>query len=166
MRKNKLIISLVAAIIILSISLIVSVTYNFIGGFYFGRIVKYDSMLGQTQNIIITGEGAFSKSCNFSGSLILDKNFKQEVVIELKETKSPLYLRACAYISGIEEKVKFKGVTNWIYAEDMYFYFNQPVNNLEKIKLCEYLMFDLDVQLNNYKDYIMTFMIEASSSEW
>ena len=165
-KLNKLNITLITLIVVLSLSLIVSIIYNFIGGFYYNRIIKYESMLGEKQEIIVTGNGAFAKSCNFSGALLIDKNFKQEVFISVKNTTLPVYLRASSNISGFQNKVKMKGVTNWIIAEDGYYYLNQSVNNLEKIKLCEYLMYDLDIQLNGNKDYIMTFLIEASYNEW
>jgi len=165
-ERRGLIVSLFAIIILLSVTCIISITYNFIGGFYYGRIINFYSLLGERQIILIDGEGAFTSSCNFSGTLILDENFKQEVEIDIREVDRPLYLRAKAYISGINYNVKMAGITNWIYAEDNYLYFNQSVKALEKVNLCKYLMFDSNLELDSYSDYIFTFVIEASEEAW
>lgn len=168
MKKDnkKLIISLISVIVILSIISIISILYNFFGGFYFGRIVKYNTMLGEDITMVVENGGVYSVSCNFSGTLVLDKNFKQKVTLEFKQMPELNYVRAKAHISGIGGTVKMTGVTNWIVANDGYYYFNQNVKSYENIQLCNNLMFDSNLNLNSYKDYILTFIIEISDQEW
>lgn len=165
-ESKKTIITLISIVVVLGITCAISIAYNFLGGFYLGRIERYNAMLGEDLNIKIKDEGIWGVGCNFSGTLILGENFKQNVFIDVTSLQSPLYIRARAFISGVECDVNMSGTTNWIKAEDDYYYFNQPINSLDKLQLCNNLIFQSEMNLDGYKDYILFFVIQADTNNW
>lgn len=168
MKKNKgLIISLIAGLILVSIVCAVSITYNFLGGFYYCRVIEYNSLLGEEQTIEVSGEGSFVTCCNFSGSLVINSNIKQPLYVKTISTKEPLYLRAKFGIINIEiPNGKMFGYTNWVQANDGYLYFNQPIMQNEKVGLANTVTANVQSQLKSSENYIMYFVIEASKTPY
>ena len=122
MKKNKgVIATLVSIIILVSVIAIVSIVYNFLGGFYYCRVVEYDKILGEDLVINVTGQGAYVGACNFSGSLVTDSNIKQKVDVNLEKIDNPMYLRAKFGINGLNKNVGYMlDAVNWIMAKDGY----------------------------------------------
>ena len=168
MKKDnkKTVITLISIIVVLSITCVISIIYNLLGGFYFGRIVKYNAMLGEDLILKVEENGVSTISCNFSGTLVLGENFKQNVYIDVGAMDASSYIRAKAFISGININIDMSGITNWVKANDGYYYFNQEVNSYDKIQLCNNLIFKTNMNLDGYKDYIITFIVQASENEW
>ena len=168
MKNNKkIIISLIAVIILVSLVCVVSVVYNFLGGFYYCRVIKYDTMLGEDLMIDVNGEGAFVSACNFSGSLVTDSNVKQKIEVRVATPPRPIYLRAKMGINGMRMEDAFMfGLTNWIQATDGYLYFNQPVETEMSIGLCNEIKLNIQMELFSSTDYIMYFVVETSSENW
>lgn len=151
----------------LSVVCAISITYNFTGGFYFSRIIKYDKVLGEEQTIRINGSGAFVTSCNFNGTCLLDDDIKQMIYLETTNAIGPLYLRAKLQIVGINTDNLMFGFTNWTTKDnDPYIYFNQPINPNEKIGLCKYVRFSSDNKFLTNVNYILQFIVEASANEF
>lgn len=168
MKNNKrLIISLIAAIISISIICIISIAYNFLGGFYYCRVIEYNSILGEEQTIEVSGEGAFTTCCNFSGSLVVNTNINQPIFVKTISTKEPLYLRAKFGIINIEiPNGKMFGYTNWVQATDGYLYFNQPIMQNEKVGLASTITSNVQQDLKSSENYIMYFIVEASKTPY
>lgn len=165
--KKTLIISLIAVIVLLSISTVVSVVYNFLGGFYYCRVIHYDKMLGEEQTVLVDGEGAFACACNFSGSLVVGANINQIINVEVGKVDEPLFLRAKYKVNGFEQNPGFLfGYINWTLAEDGYLYFNQPINSYERVGLCNTIKLNLQTELKSSTNYIIIFVVEASSLPW
>lgn len=166
MKKHKgLVVSLIAGIVLLAILATVSIVYNFLGGFYYCRVIEYDKVLGEDQTVEITGEGAFVVACNFSGSLVLDVNIKQPINV-LSLSDDELYLRAKAGINSFNANVLMFGYTNWVQATDGYVYFNQLVQKNENVGLCNTLGTNMQMNLKSSKNYILYFVVEASKTPY
>ena len=162
-KQKKIIITLVSVIILLSIVSIASVTYNFLGGFYRSRVIKYDKVLGETQTIEINNVGAFSTACNFSGLTLLNDDISQKIYIKTTNVVDAINLRAKVYVVGYENKnCEMFGYTNWVAQDnDKYIYFNQKVGSNEQIGLCKYIRLSSDINLESNVDYILVFTVEA-----
>ena len=166
-KRKGLVISLVAGIILLSALLVVSVIYNFLGGFYYCRVIEFEKVLGEEQTILVSGNGAFVSACSFSGSLVSDGNIKQPINVQVEVPENPLYLRAKFGITGIDYRIGFMfGYVNWVEAEDGYLYFNQAVSAAGNIGLCNELKLNVQMDLKSSKNYVMYFVVEASESGW
>lgn len=159
--------ALVAIIIILSGFLIVSVVYNFLGGFYYCRVISFDKMLGEGQSIIVDGVGAYSCAANFSGSLVVGGDVKQPIEIIVGDIENPLYLRAKFKINGLDYNIGYMfGYSNWQQADDGYIYLNQSVNSFDKVGLCNTLRINAQMELKSSTDYIIVFIVEGSETQW
>ena len=168
MKKHKgLVISLIAGLVLVSLMCIVSIAYNFLGGFYYCRVLEYNTILGEKQTIEVSGEGAFISACNFSGSIVINTNIKQEVYVKTTAISEPLNLRAKFGIHNInmQEGLMF-GFSNWVQASDGYLYFNQAVNPNETVGLCNTVTANVQSQLKSSENYIMYFVVEASTSPY
>ena len=166
-KVNKLTITLIAVIILLTIIAGVSIVYNFLGGFYYCRVIEYDTILGEEQTIIVDGEGAFVSACNFSGSLVVDADIKQAINIQTKELENSLYLRAKCYVNEFETKQALMfGYSNWIEASDGYLYFNQPIQSYSKVGLCNTLRLNIQNNLKSSTNYVMLFIVESSENPY
>lgn len=167
-KKNKILIpSLIAVVVLLAILSAVSVTYNFLGGFYYCRVLKFDKMLGEEQTISVTGEGAFVCACNFSGSLVSDGNVKQQINVTVDGTSNQLYLRAKFAINGVDADGQYMfGAINWVQADDGYLYLNQPLRANQSAMLCNQIKINSQDQLRSNIDYIMYFVVESSETIW
>ena len=153
---------LISIIVILSLVSIVSVVYNFLGGFYRSRIIKYNKVLGETQTILVDGIGTFCAACNFSGITLLDNDINQNIYIKTNGLEQDINLRARLFVSGFEnKKCELFGYTNWISNDDQYIYFNQKVGANEQIGLCKYVRLNSEIILESNVDYILIFIIEA-----
>lgn len=162
MKKNQKILY-ISIIVILSVVCAISIAYNFTGGFYFSRILKYDKILGEEQTISVNDSGAFVTSCNFNGTCLLNDDIKQVIYIQTTNLNQPLYLRAKMQVVGTNINNLMFGYTNWISKEnDPYIYFNQPINSNEKIGLCKYVRFDESNKFVTNVNYILQFVVEAS----
>lgn len=168
MKKQKgLIITLISIIVLLSILCIVSVVYNFNGGFYLSRVVEYSKILGEEQTIIVEGSGTFTTACNFSGTTLLNDDIKQQINVKTDNISEPVYLRAKIILVGEKEQnnVMF-GFTNWVQAQDGYIYLNQKVNPNEQLGLCKYVRLNSNNKLETNINYILVFVVEASNLEF
>ena len=156
-KQKKIIITLVSVVVILSLVSMVSLVYNFLGGFYQSRVVRYDKVLGETQTIIVDGVGVYCTACNFSGITLLDDDIK---TTNLQEE---LNMRAKIYVVGFENKKnELFGYTNWVTLnQDDFIYFNQSVGANEQIGLCKYIRLDSSLSLESNKDYILIFVVES-----
>ncbi|MBE7074986.1 MAG: hypothetical protein E7376_03310 [Clostridiales bacterium] len=163
-KKQKLLIgTLISVIVFLSIVCVISIIYNFYGGFYFSRVVEYDKILGQEQTIEVTGEGSFAVACNFSGTILLDDDIRQDINIKSLNLTQNLYLRAKVVLVGAKEQDnKIFGVTNWEEKNDEYIYFNQTISANEKIGMCKYVRLSQNLILDTNKNYILIFIVETS----
>lgn len=168
MKKNKtLVVSLIASLILVSVLCVVSIVYNFLGGFYYCRIIEYNNVLGEDLIINVGGIGAYVNACNFSGSMVTDSGVMQRVTIKIGETNAPLYLRAKFGVCDVElENAQMKGYTNWTYGGDGYLYFNQPVNSNESVGLCNEIVTKMQMELKSSKNYVMYFVVETSDVEY
>jgi len=156
-----------AIIIILSGFLIVSIVYNFLGGFYYCRVISFDKMLGERQTIIIDGEGAFSCAANFSGSLVVGGDIKQPIDVLIEDVETPLFLRAKFKINGLDYNMGYMfGYSNWQQANDGYIYLNQQAQPFDKVGLCNTLKINAQMDLKSSTDYIMIFIVESSKTAW
>jgi len=165
--KKGVIPSYIAVIILLGVCLAVSVVYNFLGGFYYCRVIEYDKMLGEEQTIEITGEGAFACACNFSGSLVVGANINQIINVQSSNLDQPLYLRAKYKVNEFDFEPGFLfGYTNWIQGTDGYLYFNQPLTAYTKVGLCNEIKIGIQMELKSSTNYIMLFIVEASAQPW
>lgn len=162
-KNKKLVTTLVSIIILLGIVCIISIVYNFLGGFYRSRIVKYYKILGETQTIEIGGSGVYCTACNFSGVTLLDVDIAQDVLIKTSNLSSNLNLRARAFVMGdSEQKCEIFGYTNWVQGEgDDYIYFNQKINSNQQIGLCKYVRLNPNLRLESNIDYILIFVVEV-----
>ena len=166
-KISKLTATLIAIIILLTIIAGVSIVYNFLGGFYYYRVIEYDTMLGEEQTIIVDREGAFVSACNFSGSLVVETDIKQVVNVQTKEIQNPLHLRAKCFVSGLDEKYGLMfGFTNWIEATDGYLYFNHPIESFSKVGLCNTLRLSIQAELDSSTNYVMIFVVESSETPY
>ncbi len=166
-KKNKsLIVVLSSLVAILAIVCVISIVYNFNGGFYYSRITKYYKILGEEQTITITKQGAVATACNFSGTILLNDDIRQDVFIKANNLQSPLYLRAKINIVGNVTDGNNLGIifgyTNWVAQDDGYVYFNQQLANNEQIGLCKYVRFNENLKLESNIDYILQIIVEAS----
>ena len=168
MNKNKgIIATLVAIIILLSVIAGVSIVYNFLGGFYYCRVVEYDKVLGENLVINVNGEGAYFVACNFSGSLVVESAIKQRVDVKINQTREPLYMRAKLGINGIDKNIGYMlDAINWIMAEDGYLYFNQKIDGVESINLCNEVLLNVQMDLRSSTNYILYFVVETSTINW
>lgn len=162
-KQKPLIITLVSIIILLSMISIVSIFYNFIGGFYKSRVTKFAKVLGEQQTIFVDGVGAFCSACNFSGTILLDDDISQNIYIKTTNLQQDVNLRAKIEVIGYEDKrCDMFGYTNWITQEDdEYIYFNQTVGANEQIGLCKYVRLNGEMQLESNIDYVLIFVVEA-----
>lgn len=168
MKKHKgVIVSLVAVVILLSLVCAISITYNFLGGFYYCRVIEYNKVLGEKQTIEVEGEGAYVVCCNFSGSIVINTDIKQPIDVLVTEVETPLYLRAKFGINSINTtNAQMFGYANWVQAVDGYLYFNQTVNSNERVGLCNTVSADVQMELKSSENYVMYFVVEASENEW
>lgn len=155
--------SLIAIIVLLLIVSIVSIAFNFFGGFFYSRLTSFDVMLGEDQTIEIDYEGAYVCSMNFAGTLILGSDIKQQIYIQ--NGQNPLFLRAKINFKGKDDGILF-GYSNWVQAEDGYVYFNQVLGSGEKIGLCKYVRFAENEILDSTIDYILDVVVEASAQAY
>lgn len=162
-KQKKIIITLASVIVILSLVSIVSLVYNFLGGFYQSRVVRYKKILGETQTIIVDGVGVYCTACNFSGVTLLDDDISQNVYIKTTNLQEKINMRAKIYVVGYENKNnELFGYTNWITSnQDDFIYFNQLVGANEQIGLCKYVRLDGSMSLESNKDYILIFVVET-----
>ncbi len=167
-KKNKKTIrTLVAVVVILSALASISIVYNFLGGFYYCRIIEYDKVLGEEQTIHIDSVGAFLCSANFSGSLVLGADISQKINIQAKELLEPLFLRARIKVNGFDfDSSSMYGFANWVEASDGYLYFNQQLNSYDKIGLCNMVKINIQMDLKSSSNYIITFIVETSETAW
>lgn len=167
-KKNKKTIAMfVAVVVILSALAVVSIVYNFLGGFYYCRIIEYDKVLGEEQTIYVDSDGAFLCSANFSGSLVLGADIRQKINIQAKELIEPLFLRARIKVNGFGfDSSSMYGFANWVEASDGYLYFNQQLSSHDKIGLCNMVKINIQMDLKSNSNYIITFIVEASATSW
>lgn len=165
-NKSKNVI-LISTIVILSLICAISVIYNFVGGFYQSRITTFQKILGEEQTITIQKEGSFATACNFSGTILLNNDIKQEIYIKTTNLNAPLYLRAKINLVGAASQNNLIfGYTNWVSGEDGYIYLNQTINSNEKIGLCRYVRFNENNKLESNLNYIIMFVVEASETKF
>lgn len=162
-KQKKLIITLVSVILILSFACLASLIYNFMGGFYKNRVVKYSKILGETQTIAITGEGVFCAACNFSGVVLLDDDISQKIYIKTQNITQDLNLKAKIILPDFQGvKCDMFGFTNWVTESgDDYVYFNQKVGSNEQVGLCKYIRLNNQLKLESNLDYVLIFVVEA-----
>ncbi|MBQ7884630.1 MAG: hypothetical protein IJ318_00845 [Clostridia bacterium] len=162
-KRKALVVTLVSVIVILSLALGASITYNFIGGFYRSRVERYNTVLGEDLLINIDKEGSYCVACNFSGTVLLGVDIGQNVYIKVGDISSPLNLRAKAFVSGNTQKnCDMFGFTNWLVDEnDSYIYFNQTVDSNEQIGMCKYVRLNQNLKLESNLDYILIIVVEA-----
>ena len=162
-KQKPIIVTLVSIIILLSVVCIASLAYNFMGGFYKSRVVKYSKILGETQTITVSKVGSFCTACNFSGVTLLDDDISQNIFIKTTNLDQNVNLRAKVYIADFpDKKCEMFGYTNWVTQNnDEYIYFNQTVGANEQIGLCKYVRLNGQLQLESNLDYILIFVIEA-----
>ena len=161
-HKKTLIVVLVFITAVLGIVCAVSIYYNFCGGFYFSRISKYAFILGEDNEIVVDGAGAYTTACNFSGTVLTENDIKQNVYIKSRAVNS-LYLRAKIQVVGVTENNNIMfGYTNWVQKDDGYIYFNQILLENEQIGLCRYVRFNENLKLESNIDYILVIIVEAS----
>lgn len=162
-KDRKLVATLVSIIILLSVVSIISIVYNFLGGFYRSRIVKYDKILGETQTIEVDGKGVYCTACNFSGIVLLDVDIVQDVFIKTSNLPNKLNLRAKAVLVGnTGRQCEIFGYTNWVMDDnDDYIYFNQKIDSNQQIGLCKYVRLNQNLRLESNRDYILMFVVEA-----
>jgi len=153
----------ISIIIILSIISVVSIVYNFLGGFYHSRISEYYTVLGEEKTIEIDNIGSFSQAFNFSGTTLTGDNITQKVMIQTKNLAKPLKLRAKGFINGFtDDNTKLLGFTNWEYrANDEYIYFNQEISSNEKIGLCKYININKKLRLEHNLNYVLIITVES-----
>lgn len=164
-NSKTIIITLVSILVIISTLLIVSVIYNFNGGFYYSRISKFENVLGDDLKIEISGEGVYSNGCSFTGTILLGTDIKQNVTIQALNLSEPVYLRAKFQVAGIENSGTIFGYTNWVSNEN-YLYFNQAINSNEQIGLCEYVNINQNLKLESNLNYVAIFLVEAKTTPW
>lgn len=162
-KRNRLVVTLVSVIVILGFVCLASLIYNFMGGFYKSRVIKYSKVLGEEQTITVTGEGVFCTACNFSGVTLLDNDISQNVYIKTKNLSQQLNLRARLILPEFQEiRCDMFGFTNWITLNnDDYIYFNQQVGSNQQIGLCKYVRLNNQLKLESNVDYVLIFVIEA-----
>lgn len=165
-HKKTLIVVLVFITAVLGIVCAVSIYYNFCGGFYFSRISKYAFILGEDNEIVVDGAGAYTTACNFSGTTLLNNDIRQDIFIKTNNLQTPLYLRAKMNIVGNNVENNNSGIifgyTNWVQKDDGYIYFNQILLENEQIGLCRYVRFNENLKLESNVDYILVITVEAS----
>lgn len=161
--KNRTIVaSLIAVSVMLFIVCIVSITYNFIGGFYYSRISAYNYVLGMPQTIKIDNEGVYVAAANFSGTLVLGTSVAQQITI--RNANNKLYLRAKVSLCEKDNCGILYGYTNWVQCVDGYIYLSEPIDSNQSIGLCKYVKFnDEEIKLETNLNYIATFIVEASN---
>ena len=165
-ESGKIVPTLVAVIILVSLIAIVSIIYNFLGGFYYCRVISFNKVLGEEQTIEISGEGAYVSACNFSGSLVVGANIKQLAYVQIGETAGGLYLRAKFEVDGMKNAGTMFGFANWIQATDGYLYFNQQSEALSRVGLCNTVNLNLQLELKSSTNYVVLFIVEASKMPW
>lgn len=164
-NQKKLIITLASISVILFVICVGSIIYNFNGGFYFSRVIEYSKILGEEQTILLTGEGSSMTACNFSGTTLLGDDINQKINIKTENLSQPLYLRAKVVLVGAKEQNNIIfGFTNWVQNDDGYIYFNQTIGENEQIGLCKYVRLSTQNKLETNINYILIFVVEASSS--
>ncbi len=163
-KKNGTIALLISIIILLSLMCVVSITYNFIGGFYYSRMVSFSKVLGEDETIVINGEGVYSCSFNFGGTLVLGTDIKQNIYIQNGDKET--YLRAKLMLDNKDNMGMVFGLVNWVSGSDGYIYFNQAVSAREKIGLCKYIKIKDDIKLESNQNYILSVVVEATSAPY
>lgn len=162
--KRGLIASLVAVIVLLSLTSIISLIYNLVGGFYNARVATFDKILGAEQVVEIDGAGAYVCSLNFTGTLVTNTDIIQNVTI--KNGENTLYVRAKMSFAHKDPCGKIFGYSNWVLSEDGYIYLNQEVQPFENVGVCKYLRFNDELGLNSHKNYIVSIVIETSETQY
>lgn len=149
--------------ITLSIILMISLYYNYVGGFFFDRINSYSNVFGKDYTIQVNGFGGFSVSMNFDGNIVNGMEYAQKVQANISGSVDSCKLRAKAFISNVDysENVNIYGYTNWTLENDGYLYFNQVVKGGEKVGICLYVRMPEEKFFDSVKTYIMTILVEA-----
>ncbi len=165
-KQKKVIITLVAVVSLLAITLAVSITYNFLGGFYYCRVISFNKVLGEEQTIDVIGEGAYISACNYSGSLVVSTEIKQVVNVKTLSLTAPIYLRARLDAGEFKNAGTMFGFSNWQQATDGYVYYNNLVNSNTNLGLCNAIKLNVQQQIKSSTNYILCFVVEARLTPW
>lgn len=148
--------------IALSVILIISLYYNYVGGFYFDKINSFVNLLGNDFTMQAQNYGTVSTSLNFDGNVINGMEYAQKVQVNLSSALDSCKLRAKAYISFVDyaQPVSIYGYTNWVLENDGYIYLNQEAQGGENIGVCMYIKIPEEILFDSTKSYVMTVIVE------
>ena len=155
-KKDK---NYIFTIIILAILLILSLFYNFIGGFGIEHALNCVSEVGDDYTLNLKQIGAQSKSFALFGSSLPNDKIKQKFVVVLPDMQTDgMLLRAKANLMDTE--IVLMGFETWLKNEDDgYYYYSEEIYPNQSIGLCSEISWG-DVELKNSMVYFVEFVIE------
>lgn len=148
------------AIVVLSILLILSLVYNFLGGFAFRNYNKNNLVVGDDYTIKLDGLGASSVSFSLDGSSLPGDRIKQklQIVIPDIDTKN-LILRAKVTLN--DNIIEINGFDFWELDEQKKYYnFKNEFFKNQTIGLCDEIKLKQDISLKPNIVYYVNVTVE------
>lgn len=148
------------AICILSLLLILSVVYNFMGGFKYDNLVELNNVVGDNIEIKLNGIGAESKAVALSGASLPNDVIKQNIQITLPNIDTTnLVLRAKIVLD--DNYLKIYGFNSWqINESDNYYYFDAEIYKNQTVGLSSEIQLKEDLSLDKNKIYFINIVVE------
>ena len=157
MAKSKNLSNYVYVIVILSILLIVSVIFNFVGGFELHHEKEYVYQIGDDVELKLTDYGAENVSIAFSGYLLCGVKYKQKVCVVMPENDLSGY-KLKVKVKIADKPVKIYGYSNWE-EKDGYFEYNNNLYSNLTVGVCDEIQVD-DFELKSNMVYYISFVFE------
>lgn len=148
------------AIVVLSVLFILSLIYNFLGGFAFRNTVKNNFVVGDDYILKLDGIGSNTVSFALDGSSLPGNVIKQKIQVVLPDfdTKN-LILRAKITIN--EEIIEMSGFEDWVLNEQKtYYIFKNEFFKNQTIGLCDEVKIKESLSLKSNVVYYMNVTIE------
>lgn len=153
-KKTK---NFVFAIVVLSLILVLSIIYNFIGGFVINGNINSYLELGDSYTFKLNELGIESEAFLVDGSTILGATTKQKIQIKLPNiAQNNLILRT--KITFLGKNVQIAGYDLWAQSGDYYVYNGEKTAN-QTIGLCEEIVIE-NVPLKSDTLYYLMVCIE------
>ena len=147
------------AICILAFLLIVSATYNFMGGFKFDNLMEMNAVVGDDVSIKLNGIGADSKALAISGASLPNDTIKQNIQITLPNIDTTnLVLRAKIILN--DTFVTVNGFDFWQLSDADYYYFDGEMFKNQTLGLSNEIQIPNDLILDKNTIYFINIIIE------
>ena len=148
------------AIILLSVFLLGSLIFNFIGGFDFENNVQYQTAIGDDYTIKLENLGAKSVAFALDGTTLPGDTIKQKIQIVMPDVQTQnIILRAKVTLN--EKSIEIFGYNFWQFNEsDGYYYFNSTMYQNQTLGFCDEIKLSDDLRLKSNIVYYVNVVIE------